>query len=140
MGLMLESSVLIAAERKKFDLLGFLAAHSGESLTTAAITVSELRHGCLRAVDPAVRARRELFVADVLSRLTIIPFGPDEAERHASLWVDLELSGQMIGPHDLLIAATACVSQDMLATLNHSEFSRVPGLPLAPTSRWHVAT
>jgi len=54
MGLMLETSVLIAAERRRFDLPALLAAHPGEPLALAAITLSELRHGCLRAVDPAI--------------------------------------------------------------------------------------
>ena len=42
----------------------------------------------------------------------------------------------IVGPHDLLIAAT-CLHHDFdLATLNNKEFSRIPGLRLAPVSRF----
>jgi predicted nucleic acid-binding protein len=107
MGLMLETSVLIAAERGRFDLPALLAAHPGEPLGLATITLSELRHGCLRATDAAIRERRERFVTDVVSRSSLVAFGSSEAEHHAAIWVDLESKGQMIGPHDLLIAACA---------------------------------
>jgi len=133
---MLESSVLIAAERRKFDLTGFLAAYPGELLTLAAITVSELRHGCYRAVDRNIRERREQFVADILYRAAIVPFGAVEAECHAQLWVELERRGQMIGSHDLLIAATASSGGHRLATLNESEFRRVGGLALLSVAEW----
>jgi predicted nucleic acid-binding protein len=36
----------------------------------------------------------------------------------------------MIGPHDLLVAATALAGGHALATLNRREFARVPGLVL----------
>jgi tRNA(fMet)-specific endonuclease VapC len=134
MGLILETSLLIAAERRKFDLPAFLAAHPGEMLGLAAITISELRHGCLRAVDLHIRQRRERFVNGVISRCSVIPFGPTEAEQHAAIWVDLETKGQMIGPNDLLIAATARAHGHSLATLNHSEFVRIPGLVLIQVS------
>jgi predicted nucleic acid-binding protein len=130
MGLMLETSVLIAAERGRFDLPALLMAHPGEPLGLAAITLSELRHGCLRANSPVIRQRRERFVMDVVSRSSVIAFGSSEAEHHAAIWVDLETKGQMIGPHDLLIAACARSIGYALATLNQAEFARVPGLTL----------
>jgi predicted nucleic acid-binding protein len=129
---MLETSVLIAAERGRFDLPALLAAHPGESLGLATITLSELRHGCLRAVNPAVRQRRERFIADIVARSLLVAFGSSEAEHHAAIWADLEEKGQVIGPHDLLIAACARSVGYALATLNQNEFGRVPGLNLVP--------
>ena len=40
----------------------------------------------------------------------------------------------MIGPYDLLIAATALARGDSLATLNRQEFKRVAGLQLVDLS------
>ncbi len=41
---------------------------------------------------------------------------------------ELTSKGQLIGPNDLLIAATALAHGAILVTHNTAEFSRVPGL------------
>jgi tRNA(fMet)-specific endonuclease VapC len=46
----------------------------------------------------------------------------------------IEAAGQPIGPHDLLIAATALRHGAALVTRNVAEFSRVPGLEVV---NWH---
>ncbi|GDY19833.1 hypothetical protein LBMAG56_11780 [Verrucomicrobiota bacterium] len=46
MGIILDSSVLIAAERGRLDLPKLLAAHPSDPFLIAAITASELLHGC----------------------------------------------------------------------------------------------
>jgi predicted nucleic acid-binding protein len=45
----------------------------------------------------------------------------------------------MIGPHDMLIAATALESGHSVATLNRDEFRRVPGLSLTDVKAFIVA-
>lgn len=45
MGAVIDSSVLIAAERGKLDLLRVLADHGDEPIAISAITASELLHG-----------------------------------------------------------------------------------------------
>ena len=52
----------------------------------------------------------------------------------ARLRADLEALGTPIGPHDVLIAATALRHQSTLVTRNVREFSRVPGLQWL---NWH---
>ena len=82
MGLILDSSTLIAAEKGKFALQSFLATRD-EPVVIAAITASELLHGAQRAVD-ALRKRRRLdFVEWVLTKFETIPFALDEARHHA---------------------------------------------------------
>ena len=130
MGIILDSSVLIAAERQRFDLPGFHQAHARDTFHLAAITASELFHGIERAADPRIKARRQRFVEGILTDFAIIPFGLAEARRHSRLWAKLEEQGQMIGPHDLEIAATALAIGFSVATLNRAEFERVPGLIL----------
>lgn len=127
MGLILDTSVLIAAERSRLDLAGFFAARSEDSFFLAAITASELLHGVARAT-PTRRQARSDFVEDVLSRLESIDFDLPVARRHAKLWAALEKTGRLIGPHDLLIAATALHYDYGVVTINAEEFRRVPGL------------
>ena len=130
MGIILDSSVLIAAERQRFDLPAFLQVHARDTFHLAAITASELLHGIERATDPHIKSRRQRFVEGTLTDFAIIPFGLAEARHHSRLWAKLEERGQIIGPHDLEIAATALAVGFALATLNHTEFKRVPGLTL----------
>jgi len=130
MGLILDSSVLMAAERKRFDLVGFLTAHANDAIFITAITASELLHGCERANDPAIRERRVRFVEGLLQDYAALPFTFSEARIHAQLWAGRERKGISVGERDLLIAAIGKANGHTIATLNHDEFARVPGLVL----------
>lgn len=129
MGLILDSSPLIADEKRKFDLKAFLATRN-ETVVIAAITASELLHGVHRAMDAGRRRKRMDHVEWILSEFEVVPFALDEARHHARIWAELASKGQIIGGNDLLIAATALSQGYTLATLNIDEFARVPGLAL----------
>jgi len=58
MGLILDTSILIAEERGKFDMPAFLRQTGLGQPALAAITASELFHGVERADTPARKARR----------------------------------------------------------------------------------
>lgn len=128
MELILDSSLLIADERGKFDMPGFLRQYSGFQPLIAAITASELLHGVERAQDMARKARRHRHVEQILAAISIQPFDLAQARFHARIWAELETRGQMIGPHDLLIAAAGLALGYEVATLNVQEFQRVTGL------------
>jgi tRNA(fMet)-specific endonuclease VapC len=127
-GVVLDTSTLIAAERRHEAFAQFLESLADEPVAIAAITASELLHGWHRARDAAVRARRGAFVDAVLDAIPVLPFGLPEARRHADIWADLMERGTMIGPHHLLVGATALTRGYTLVTLNRREFARVPGL------------
>ena len=101
-----------------------------EPIGMAAITASELLHGYHRASDSGIRARRGAFVEALIENIPVLPFGLPEARRHAELWAELTREGAVIGPHDLLIGATALAQGYALATLNRREFAQVRGLRL----------
>jgi len=130
MGLVLDSSVLIAAERGRLALTTTTDAMAEEPVVLSAITASELLHGVYRAADLARRLQRERFVEAILARFPILEFGLDTARIHARLWAELAASGQRIGAHDLLIAATAMELDFKVATLDYRDFPRIPGLRL----------
>ncbi len=98
---MIDSSLFIASERARFNLEEFLAAHPTDLFFIAAITASELLHGCARATDSMVRARRIRFVESVLQNYAMLPFALAEAREHAKIWAELESRGQIIGERDL---------------------------------------
>lgn len=129
MGIILDSSVLIAAEKQRFNATEFFSAHSGDKFYLAAISVAELLHGVERAT-PQKKAARAAIVEHFLSVLEVIDYDASVAKQHAILWANLARSGKLIGPHDMLIVATALLHGHKLATLNIAEFSQVPRLKL----------
>ena len=131
MGLILDSSILIADERGKFDLTGFLRQFPSSQPVIAAVTALELLHGVERAVYAGRKARRRQRVEKIRGSVFVQSFELTQARCHARIWADLESRGLMIGAHDLLSAATALALGHEVGTLNVSEFSRVPGLTVA---------
>src|SRR4051812_12797312 len=125
MGLILDSSVLIADERGKFDMAGFLRQIAPSDTLMAAISASELLHGVERASDPIRKAKRSADVEQTIQRVPVIPFDLAQARVHSRLWADLAKRGQMIGAHDLIIAAAGVAIGHDVATLNVGEFQRV---------------
>lgn len=98
-----------------------------EERAISVITVSELLHGVHRA-SGARRAIRSAFVEHLLAGLPAVPITDRVARVHAGVWAELAERGQVIGAHDLWIAATAIAHGLAVATGNAAEFSRVPGI------------
>lgn len=130
--MIVDTSVLVAAERGTIALDQLLRVASHEVCGVSAITVSELLHGAYRAHNLGARTRRLALAEAILDGLSVFEFGVREAQRHAELWVQLQRAGTPIGPHDMLIAATALARGHLLLTLNRAEFGRVPGLQVVP--------
>ena len=127
MGILIDASVLIEHERGGLDLDEDLEGREDEFFLSV-ITASELLHGVHRATEPSVRARRAALVEALLANFPILEIDVAAARAHARLWADLASRGQLIGAHDLWIAAS-CLSRGLgLATVNAREFARVPGL------------
>jgi predicted nucleic acid-binding protein len=68
-GFLIDSDVLIAAEREQLSLPELTAELAEEQLALAAITASELLHGVHRAQDASIRDRRSRFVEFVLMEI-----------------------------------------------------------------------
>ncbi len=98
-----------------------------------AVVEYELRYGLLRLPDVA-RAPRTAALTQMLRPMQSLPFDSECAIQAARLRANLEAAGTPIGPHDVLIAATAMRHQATLVTRNVREFSRVQGLQWI---NWH---
>ena len=129
MAVLIDTSVLINAERS-----GQLLERSlgDQERAISVITASELLHGVHRATTSGVRARRAAFVEHLLSSIESLPITTAIARAHAGIWADLEREGNLIGAHDLWIAATAVSHGMEIATANAGEFERVAGLAVVP--------
>ena len=129
MAIILDADVIIGGERGSFDLRRWLESRGDEQFEVAAITVAELWHGVERATV-AQKSVRENYLRALLDVLPIIPYTEQTAYHHARLWAQLESSGKMIGPYDLIVAATALERESALATFNKRHFGNVAGLKI----------
>jgi hypothetical protein len=80
MGLILDSSVVIAAERRGDTVTALLkqiaAATGDQRAVLSAVGVTELAHGIYRAQTPEVRNRREAFIRELLRTRVAVPPRP----------------------------------------------------------------
>jgi len=128
MAVVVDTTVLITLERRhqRFDALDVVVQDPSPVL--AAVTISELLLGAHRADTIDRRRRRESLVEDLVARFPVLAFDLAVAYVHAELWAQLVRTGQMIGPHDLILAATAMAHGHDVLTDNVREFQRVPGI------------
>ena len=125
MAVLIDTSVLINAERRGPSLEDALGERER---AISVITASELLHGVHRATDGHVRVRRQAFVEYMISSIEPLPITTSVTRTHAEIWAGLERDGEVIGAHDMWIAATAVSHGMEIATANATEFERVPGL------------
>ena len=126
--LFLDTSVLVAAERNRLRVEDIAQPDPEAVLAMSVITVAEMLQGLHRARTDQQRSTREKFISEMLDRVELFQVDLSVARELARIWADLSDRGGMIGPYDLIIAATAIVHQAPLATLNDREFRKVKGL------------
>ena len=111
MGLILDSSVLIAAERASqtvTDLLEqTLQARGDQEVALASVALVELAHGIYRATTPERRNRREEFVQELLRDVSVYPLTPQTALLAGKIDGEQQAKGITIPFQDLLIGVTA---------------------------------
>ena len=90
-----------------------------------AVVLYELEVGLGKSHAPAKRRKQ---LQTLVSLVTILPFGTQEAESAAKIRISLEKLGTPIGPLDNLIAGTAMANKCTLVTHNSKEFKRIRGL------------
>jgi tRNA(fMet)-specific endonuclease VapC len=127
MAIILDADVVIAGEKGTFDLASWLRSRGDEQFEIAAITVAELWHGVERATANQKLAR-ERYLRALVEVLPVIPYTEQTAYLHTQIWAQLESAGKMIGPYDMILAATALERESQLATFNKRHFANVGGL------------
>jgi predicted nucleic acid-binding protein len=128
MGILIDASILIEAERRRLDLAARIKGREEEECFISVITASELLHGVWRARHTAIRSRRSAFVEGILERFCLLPIDLTIARIHAQLWADLESKGISAGPHDSWLAASCIAHGYTLVTSDVEDFKRIPGL------------
>ena len=130
MGVILDTSILIEAERGHLDVDQFIDSREEEPFGLSVITVAELLHGVHRAESEKRRVKRSAYVEKVIELFSIYPFEVNTARIYAQLWATLLQNGIQIAAHDLIIASTAISLGFSVATFNKRHFEKVEGLQL----------
>jgi len=132
MGLILDSSVLIAAERLGQSVRQVLkrvqAAHGELRCALSVVSVVELTHGIYRAKNLADRARRQAFCDELLRDTVVLPVTVEIAQIAGRIEGEQAAHGVSIAFEDLLIGATALSFGYSVVTLNVAHFRLIPGL------------
>jgi len=130
LGLVLDSSVIVAAERKRQtveDLLTSVAQAFGEvEIAISAATLAEFVCGVARATQ--IKEARRAFIDELKRHVPVHPVTDITAEIAGQLSGEQAAKGITIPADDLLIGASAIEQGYAVATLNARHFQQIPGL------------
>src|ERR1051326_1917754 len=132
MGLILDSSVLITAEREGQNARQILEAISSKvgnpEIGISVVTLVELAHGAARADSPQRKAKRQQFIQELLAALPVHPVTVPVALRTGKIDGENRTKGIRLPLSDLLIGATALELGYGVATGNLRHFQMISGL------------
>lgn len=132
LGVVLDSSVLIAAERARIktpDVIKRIRSVTGDvAVVVSALTVAELGHGIYRADTVERRSQRRKFLNEVKAQVPIHPVTAATAEIIAKIGGEQAAKGINLALGDLVIGACALELGYSIATGNVRDFERIPGL------------
>lgn len=136
MGLVIDTSALIAVERHSADLKGEAAwarlfpQLASEPVVLPAIVLAEVLVGVAMA-DTAMRAAaRRARVDALVAHVPVVDFDSEVAEEWARLFASLSRQGRLIPSNDLAVAATAVRLQFgvLVGPSDEKHFKMVDGL------------
>lgn len=134
MGLVLDSSVLVFAERQELPVSVLLdrlqKQHGVTEIVLSAISVVELEHGIYRAQSPQQAAKRSRYLETVFAAIPAEPFTRDIGHVVAQVDAEARKQGLVIPLADLLIGGTALHFGYGLVTRNERHFRMIPNLPV----------
>lgn len=132
MGLILDTSVLIAGERRGISVLQILdsieAEHGPQQIELSVITIAELTHGIYRAKSTAQADRRRHFVDEVRNNIVVHDLTIEIAALTGRIEGEQAAIGNAIAFQDLVIGATALSLGFKVLTANIKHFILIPSL------------
>ena len=134
MGLILDCSVVIAAERRGDTVEKLIeqviSVTGDQDAALSSVGLTELVHGIYRAQTQAMRLLRQSFIDELLSDLTIYPYTKATALLAGKIDGEQQAQGVTIPFGDLLVGATALELGFPVLTVNLRHFRLIPGLKI----------
>jgi predicted nucleic acid-binding protein len=136
MGLVLDSSVLIAAERigqpVSHLLLTLEADYAETEFVLSSITVMELEHGWHRAQNAGTALQRRRYLDEIFAVIPVESFTREMGSLAAKIDAAAKKTGRVIALADLLIGVTALYHGYAVGTNNIRHFRMIPDLNVIP--------
>jgi tRNA(fMet)-specific endonuclease VapC len=134
MGLVLDSSALVAAERQALPVSTLLERLQRQHyVTEIAIGVVELEHGIYRAQSPQQASKRRAYLDTAFAAIPAEPFTREIGKVVTQIDAEARMNGIAIPFADLLIGGTALHFGYALVTSNARHFQKIPGLNFIPS-------
>jgi tRNA(fMet)-specific endonuclease VapC len=134
MGLILDSSVLVAAERQGKNARQILTAISTKTNETeiglSVVTLIEFAHGASRADTPERKAKRRQFIRELQTAVPVYSVTAPLGLRAGEIDGENQSRGVRVPLSDLLIGVTALELGYSVATANVRHFQMIPGLSI----------
>jgi len=131
-GLILDSSIVVAAERRGHNVPRILeqirAAHGEIDVGLSVVSIAELVHGAYRARTDADRLRRLAFIEELCRDVPVYPVTLEIARSIGRIEGQQAAKGISLAFEDLAIGVTALEIGFEVATLNVRHFKMIPGL------------
>jgi len=132
LGVVVDSSVLIAAERRKLTagqaIENVLKIVGEVPIALCPVTVAEIGHGIYRANTPEIRNRRRAFLDELEATIPVQPITQATAEIIARIGGEQAAGGDTLPLGDLIIGCCALELGYAVGTNNLRDFLRIPGL------------
>jgi tRNA(fMet)-specific endonuclease VapC len=132
MGIILDSSVLVAAERQGQNARQALTSIAGKTAESeigiSVISLIELAHGAARANTAERKAKRHKFIEELQTALPVHSVTVALALRAGRIDGENQARGVRIALPDLLVGVTALELGYSVGTSNLRDFRRIPGL------------
>jgi tRNA(fMet)-specific endonuclease VapC len=134
MGLILDSTVLVSAERKGLNarqaLTQVMEKLGSSEVGISVVTVLEFTHGIVRADTAERRDKRQRFLDELLSAVPLHPVTLAIALHAGQIDGATSAQGVRVALGDLLIGVTALEAGFGVATANVRHFGMIPGLDI----------
>ena len=124
----LDTNIVIYAIKGKYpNIIKRFLKVPYQSIVLPSIVIAELEFGAKKSANyKKVTKKYEEFI----NHFDEVSFDNKAAKIYADIRYDLEKKGAIIGPNDLIIAATVLANDGILVTHNVKEFNRVKDLKI----------
>ena len=124
----LDTNIIIYAIKGKYpNIIKRFLKVPYQSIVLPSIVIAELELGAKKSANyKKVTKKYEEFI----NLFDEVSFDNKAAKIYADIRYDLEKKGAIIGPNDLIIAATVLANDGILVTHNVKEFNRVKDLKI----------
>jgi tRNA(fMet)-specific endonuclease VapC len=119
----LDTNICIYYLKGKFPrIVEKLLSKHPDDIKIPSIVKAELFYGAEKSQQKDQNLQK---IREFLLPFEVKSFGDPESEIYGKIRSELEKSGRVIGPNDLLIAATVIANNGVLITNNEREFERI---------------